>query len=307
MRAVVRRDRLEGCEESAASSFDVWIEDVAEIDGEVTDDDVWLFWSWGRGGGVATMTLGYALPLTLGIDRFDWRDPPLYDGGGDVAMPSFELLRDSERGVFGGSSEMLPFRLSLEPPSVSRDIMRCRRPERVLDDSNEMTLALMLGLYVGSSGGPASRNAIRSCAAFEMCGLLPPGVRGDVGSEMGDLTSSTSTSSPSDPAIISSKSIDSLFTCFFLVRFGIPDGVAGGGGAAFCEPVLTMGFELPLLFDALRVMPSLSRGWGTFEMEMERKRWSLWARLVAETELIRILAVEDAEFDCNEGEEAGAA
>ena len=102
--------------------------------------------------------MGYAAaPLTLGIDRFDWRDPPLYDGGGDVAMPSFELLRDSERGVFGGSSEMLPFRLSLEPPSVSRDIMRCRRPERVLDDSSEITLALALGLNAVSSGGPAFR------------------------------------------------------------------------------------------------------------------------------------------------------
>ena len=57
---------------------------------------------------------------------------------------------------------MLPFRLSLDPPSVSFDIMRWSRPVRVLDDSNDRTLPLMLGLYPLSSGGPASRKAMRS-------------------------------------------------------------------------------------------------------------------------------------------------
>ena len=141
----------------------------------------------GRGGGVATTTLGYGLftPATLGIDRLLAREPLLYAGGGGDVTWIFEFFRDSDLGVFGGSSAMLPFRLSLDPPSVRRDIIRCSRPDRVLDDSNEITLAFMLGLYAGSSGGPASKNAIRSCAAREICGLLPPGLRGEEGGSEG--------------------------------------------------------------------------------------------------------------------------
>ena len=223
MRAVPRRERLEGCDEVLKSSAEFCDEDVVEAGGAAMIEAA-VCRAVGRGGGVATTTLGYGLfaLATLGIDRLLAREPLLYAGGGGDATWIFEFFRDSDLGVFGGSSAMLPFRLSLDPPSVRRDIIRCSRPDRVLDDSNEITLAFMLGLYAGSSGGPASKNAIRSCAAREICGLLPPGLRGEEGgSEGGErarpalgwggaTASCIISSSPSDPFITSSRSIDSL-------------------------------------------------------------------------------------------------
>lgn len=214
------------------------------------------------------------------MDRFDASDDGLYDGGGEVMpIPRDEALRDRPRG----SSGMLPFRLSLDPPSVRRDIIRCRRPERVFDDSKEITLAFILGLYAGSSGGPASRNAIRSCAAFDTCGVRGEegtasrrGVLGlrmgvGMGTETGCGTTSTSAlanaSSLSDPFMMSSKSNDSLFLPILRVFFAAP--WPSGGGIAFCAPGLLLDFVL-----VFRVIPSSWRGWGTFEIEMERRRCS---------------------------------
>ena len=86
--------------------------------------------------------------------------------------------------VVGGvlAQDILKALAAREPPIARRDIMRWRRPERFLLDSKEITLAFIAGLKDGSSGGPASRKAMRSCAALEMCGF-PPGPRGEVGVE----------------------------------------------------------------------------------------------------------------------------
>lgn len=182
------------------------------------------------------MTAGYWL-ATFGIDRFELR--PLNDGGGDAAMFAFDGFRESERGVFGGSSRA-PFRFSRDPPIASRLIIRCSLPERVFDDSNEITLAFIAGLYDGSSGGPASRKAMRSWAALDTWGFLGDvGVEGTEGSccccccppREGCVDSPVPPSSPSEPAMTSSKSNDSGFLWIFLVRFGTPAG--GGIGATF--------------------------------------------------------------------------
>ena len=51
------------------------------------------------------MTLGYVVPLTLGIDRFECRDALLNDGGGELTIAIFEFFLDSGvRGVFSGWS-----------------------------------------------------------------------------------------------------------------------------------------------------------------------------------------------------------
>ena len=170
--------------------------------------------------------------------------------------------------------------------------MRCRRPERTRDDSNEMTLAFAPGWSAGSSGGPASRNAMRSCVFFDI--LVPPGERGE---SVGDAVftgarTSTKSSSPSSPARTSSRSMDSRFTCFLRVFWIPPGAIDVGGGAAFCEPCRRKSLGP---FEAFREIPSLSRGCGTFEMEIDRRRWSLGGRVVmvvvvAVNDVLRILA-----------------
>lgn len=63
-----------------------------------------------------------------------------------------------------------PFSFSLEPPRDSLDIMRCKRPDLLLEDSSEIILglALMVGGGLSSSGGPSSRKSMRSLADFDM-------------------------------------------------------------------------------------------------------------------------------------------
>lgn len=180
----------------------------------------------GGGGGVAT--------ITFGKERFDDREVCLNDGG-DVDITLFDGLRDRERVVCSLSSDgPRPFSLSVDPPTVRREIIRCKRPDFVLDDdSNEMTLALTLGEDErrGSSGGPSSRNAISSRAAREMCGV--PGFFEDVGDSVDELDErvvvvfevrmgGSSFSSSSEPPMISSKSSDSRCLPIRLVFCGWP-------------------------------------------------------------------------------------
>ena len=104
----------------------------------------------------------------------------------------------------------------------------------------------------------------------------------------------TISSSPSDPPMTSSKSIDSLLFWTFPFLFVMPDGDETTG-AEFCE--LTFPATPCLAEEFLRVIPSSCRGWGTLEMEIERKRWSAAARelvLDAVKLALRILA---AAFD----------
>ena len=115
--------------------------------------------------------------MTFGIERFDDRetDGCLNDAGGDVDPTLPDDLRERERGIWSLSSFWpRPLSFSEEPPTVRREIILCRRPDFVFVDSNEITLVLRLGdaAKCGSSGGPSSRNAIKSRAARETYGLL---------------------------------------------------------------------------------------------------------------------------------------
>lgn len=114
------------------------------------------------------------LITTLGKDRFDAREGGLYAGGGGMLLVLG--LRPSERGVLGvlGVSSLWPPIFSMDPPIVRRDIMREKRPERLLDESKDSTLAFAIDGRGGSasSGGPSSRNAISSRADWEMYGCL---------------------------------------------------------------------------------------------------------------------------------------
>ena len=108
--------------------------------------------------------------------------------------------------------------------------------------------------------------------------------------------------SPSDPAMTSSRSSDSLFFCTFLVRFGTP---AGGGidGAEFCEPTLAPS-SLLLDDELLRAIPSSCRGWGTFEMEMDRRRCSFALAALALEAVRLIFRARTAALDWRGGEDA---
>lgn len=102
---------------------------------------------------------------------------------------------------------------------------------------------------------------------------------------------------------MSSRSIDSRFRPIFLVRFGMPAGLAEGN--VFCKPVRVVGEGFEPVF---REMPSSWRGWGTLEMEMERSRWSA-ARIAgldeaAVKEVLRIRAADtEAALDWKAGAE----
>ena len=117
---------------------------------------------------------------------------------------------------------LMPFKFSFEPPIVSRDIMlRNLADLLVLVEVKEIILALA-GDRPNSSGGPSSKNSMSSLAACDICGFLNPvGLPRPFvcGNGPGGISSS---SSPSDPLITASRSIDSLFRCMRRVRGGPP-------------------------------------------------------------------------------------
>ena len=118
-----------------------------------------------------------------------------------------------ERYALPDSVAMLerPLSLSLEPPSVSLDIIRCSRPPvRLLCDSSEIMLALRFGGW-SSIGGPSSRKSIRSRAALEMCA-------GFDGSRLEDGVCGIVSVSSSSIPITSSRSKLSRFLPTFRVR-----------------------------------------------------------------------------------------
>lgn len=161
----------------------------------------------GGGGGVATMTAG-ALKV-VGLCRC------MYDDGGE------DVIEDvGERNPLTDSAVLArPFNFSPEPPSASLDIIRCNLPpERLLEDSSEIILALRLGICI-SIGGPSSRKSMRSRAVFDMCGL--EGSRREEG--VGGIVSVSSSSIP----ITSSRSKLSRFLAILRVRVGRPSGVGG--------------------------------------------------------------------------------
>lgn len=136
------------------------------------------------------------------------------DDGERYTLPSVAIL---ER----------PLSFSLEPPSVSLDIIRCSRPpERLLCDSSEIMLALRFG-GCSSIGGPSSRKSIRSRAALEMCGFE--------GSRLEDGVCGIVSVSLSFIPITSSRSRLSRFLPGFRVRCGRPSGVDCSVGTEFCR------------------------------------------------------------------------
>ena len=114
---------------------------------------------------------------------------------------------------------LIPLRFSLEPPIVRRDIILRKRADLlVFVEEKEIILALA-GDRPNSSGGPSSKNSISSLAACEICGFLKPvGLPTPFICGNGDNCSLSS----SDPLMISSKSIDSLFRWTRRVRGGPP-------------------------------------------------------------------------------------
>ncbi len=169
----------------------------------------------GRGGGGR----GGVAIITLGIERLDEREDWRYAGGGEVVDDVRFILVPNLPPLYPFSvpcTPCIPFKFSLDPPSVKREIMRWKRPDLVFPDSNEIILGVVGGSCV-SSGGPSSRKSMSSLAALEMYGFPLGGAVGVLGlldaftdDLMDDLAGvGKESSSSSDPPITSSRSMDS--------------------------------------------------------------------------------------------------
>ena len=105
----------------------------------------------GGGGGVPMITVGVSLPLRIGGG-----------GGRYIRTGGADSLVGGER-----RASCDPFSFSLELLRDNLDIMRCRRPDLLFEDTSDTILALMIGGSF-SVGGPSSRKSMRSLAVFEM-------------------------------------------------------------------------------------------------------------------------------------------